>query len=251
MKFNLQRSTVKAPLSLSTLLLPGASYPAKVYREYKVPPGEWEMLGNDTVGDCIVAMIAHWLMCITAHTGTMYVPTKEEVLAAYSAMTGYDPAQTDANGNNPTDTGTDIATLMKYMMATGIGGIKILAWADVDIANIEVQKQGIYTFGGILDAALLPQSAIDQFNAKQAWSVVDPDGGSVGGHGFPNFGYGAAGTDGVTWAQLQAMLWAWRLKYLMESAVAITPAWLKNADGLAPNMMNLDALQAALDAIKA
>lgn len=249
MKFNLQRSTIKAPFALKTILLPDATPPVKLFREYKVPAGQWGMLGNNTVGDCIVAMIGHWLMCITEHTGTMYIPTVEEILAAYTTITGYDPSQTDAQGNNPTDTGTTIAAIMQFMMTTGIGGIKILAWADVDITSIAEQKLGMYGFGGILDAASLPQSAVDQFNAGTTWAPVDPDGGIVGGHGFPNFGYGFTGTTGVTWAKLQQMLWTWRLKYLMESAVAITPAWLKNADGLAPNMMNLDALNALLKTI--
>jgi hypothetical protein len=68
---NISRSTVKAPLSLSAFLLPGAQYPAKVYREYKVPSDAWGELGNDTVGDCVIAMIGHFLMCVTAHTGNM------------------------------------------------------------------------------------------------------------------------------------------------------------------------------------
>jgi hypothetical protein len=243
---SISKSRVKAPLSLSSFLLPDAGYPAKVYREYKVPEGEWQELGNDTIGDCIVAMIGHWLMLVTAHTGKMYTPTAEEIVRAYSAITGYDPSKTDAQGNNPTDTGTDIATIMQYMKTTGIGGIKIINWADVNIKDPIEQRKGIYAFGGILDAAYLPQSAVTQTQHGKAWSVTKHDGGILGGHGFPNFGYGVEGTDGVTWAKLQQIQWAWRLKYIMESAAAITPAWLDAASGLAPNMMDLDALNKAL-----
>lgn len=244
---HLHRSAVKAPFSLKQITIPGVAVPAKVYREYKIPTDVWAqtMDGNDTVGDCIIAMIAHWIMCITAHTGTMIVPTQAECLAAYSAITGYDPNATpDKDGNNPTDNGTTISDLMQYMMSTGIAGVKILAWGDVDITNIEEQKLGIYAFGGTLDAANLPQSAVDQFNANQSWSVIPDDGGIVGGHGFVNLGFGSMGTDGVSWAKLIAMLWPWRLKYMMETAVAITPAWFKA--GIAPNSLNMDALNAIL-----
>ena len=39
--------------------------PAKVYWEYKVPVGAWQMFGNDTIGDCTCACIAHMLMLVT------------------------------------------------------------------------------------------------------------------------------------------------------------------------------------------
>jgi hypothetical protein len=41
-------------LQLSKYTAALAPTPAKVYWEYKVPPGEWGMMGNDTVGDCEV-----------------------------------------------------------------------------------------------------------------------------------------------------------------------------------------------------
>ena len=48
--------------------------PKKVYWEYKIPDDAWQMFGNDTIGDCTCACIAHMLMLVTAHTGKMVVP---------------------------------------------------------------------------------------------------------------------------------------------------------------------------------
>jgi hypothetical protein len=243
-------STTWAPIRLRDIVTPGYTFPAKVYREYKVPASQWGMLGNDTVGDCIVAMIIHWLMCITAHTGTMITLTTQEAVTIYSAISGYDPnAPLDAQGNNSTDTGLTIAQLMQYMMSTGIRGLKITAWADVDITNPDEQKYGMYTFGGTLDAVNLPDSAMQQFNDDQAWSVLPDDGGIDGGHGIVGLGYGRLGTDDVTWAKLQEITWQWRLKYLMECAVAITPAWISQATQTAPNGLNMPVLMAKIAAL--
>src|SRR6202142_4151114 len=82
-------------LRLSRYLLAGATGlptpPLKLWREYRVPPSGWGMMGNDTIGDCTCAAIAHMVMLMTAHTGTMISPTLEDTLAVYSAVTGYYP----------------------------------------------------------------------------------------------------------------------------------------------------------------
>src|ERR1700690_4287507 len=87
-------------LQLSKYTAALAPTPVKVYWEYGVK-GPWGMLGNDRVGDCEIARIAHMLMLFTAHTGSMVIPTLDEVIAVYSAITGYDPA-TGANDNGAT-----------------------------------------------------------------------------------------------------------------------------------------------------
>src|SRR5580698_5360811 len=128
-----------------TTTLPATLPPApeKVWREYKVPPSLWGMLGNDTIGDCTCAAIAHFLMLVTAHTGTMVTPSVSDVLSVYSAVSGYDPA-TGANDN-----GAAITDVLEYWRTTGISGHKILAWAAIDPTNIPEVKQGIWLFGGV------------------------------------------------------------------------------------------------------
>ena len=63
-------------------------------------------------------------------------------------------------------------------------------------------------------------------------------------------GYGAAGCTCVTWGQLQQMSWPWFLKYCDEAYAEIALDWL-NANGEAPNSLNIDALTADLNALKA
>lgn len=238
--------TKNAPLLLAKYFLKDiAPAPEKVYREYKIPPDAWGMFGNDTIGDCTCACIAHILMLVTAHTGKLVIPDESDVIAAYSAVSGYDPI-TGANDN-----GAEIPDVLNYWMNTGLAGHKILAWADIDYTNEEAQKQGIYIFGATDDAVQLPNSAMDQFQADQAWVVEADDGGIDGGHSIPRFGYGSGGASCVTWAKTQPGSWDWWAKYLLESSVVITQDWINQATGLAPNTLDMDALQADLKALKA
>jgi hypothetical protein len=202
------------------------------------------MFGNDTIGDCTCAAIAHMLMLVTAHTGTMVTPNPADVIALYSKASGYDPA-TGANDN-----GADLPTVLNLWMTDGLAGHKILAWGDIDPKSQLRQQQGIYVFGATDDAVELPSSAMDAFEAGQAWTnYTDQD--IEGGHSIPRFGYGAEGATCVTWAKTQQGTWQWWLNYLSECCVVVTQDWVNNATGLAPNTMNMDALNAALEAIKA
>lgn len=218
--------------------------PEKVWREYKVPPNLWGMYGNDTIGDCTCACIAHMLMLVTSHTGTMVTPTKDEVIAAYSAVTGYDP-KTGLNDN-----GAAITDVLNYWMNTGISGHKILGWAAIDPTNITAVKQAIWLFGGVDIGVNLPNSAMNQFNSNQPWSILPNDGGIDGGHSIPNFGYGSEGTNCITWAQRQGMEWDWFQKYCDECYAVITQDWINQATKQTPSGFSLETLQADLAALK-
>lgn len=249
---NPRKKGVVAPILMAKYF--GASLPPapeKVYREYKIPGDAWQMFGNDTIGDCTCACIAHILMLVTAHTGKIVIPTLQDVISTYTAASGYDPKQTDANGNNPTDVGADLPTVLNIWRDTGIAGHKIVQWADIDPTNMENQKHAIHIFAATDDAVQLPNSAMDQFNAGQSFDVLADDGGIDGGHSIPRFGYGADGAKCLTWEKVWGGSWAWWMKYLQESCVVITRDWLSNADGLTPSGFDLDTLVADLKAIAA
>jgi len=225
--------------------------PAKLWREFKIPADAWQMFGNDTIGDCTCAAVAHMLMLVTAHTGTIVIPTLADVVGMYSAVTGYDPTQTQPDGSNPTDNGAAITDILNYWQTTGLAGHKILGWGQIDNTNINLNKLGMYIFAATDIGVQVPASAETQFAAGQAWTPVTPDGGIQGGHSVPNFGEGAQGESCVTWSKRQEMTWDWFTKYGDESYVVVTQDWVNNATGLAPNMLNMDALVADLAAIKA
>jgi hypothetical protein len=224
--------------------------PAKLWREYKIPAGAWGMFGNDTIGDCTCAAVAHMIMLTTAHTGTLVTPVEADIIAAYSAITGYDPNQTQPDGSNPTDNGAAITDVLNYWQTTGIAGHKILGWAAIDQTNLTAIKQAIYLFGGIDLGVNLPQSAMDQTQANLAWTPVS---GSpiIGGHSIPSFGFGSVGGNVITWAERQEYTWEWFTQFCDEAYAVITEDWIDQSSGIAPNTLNLAALQEDLNALKA
>lgn len=219
--------------------------PEKVYWEYKIPDDAWGMFGNDTIGDCTCAAIAHMLMLATAHTGSIVIPTEQDVIAAYSAVSGYNPV----TGQN--DNGAAITDVLNYWQTTGLAGHKIGGWAEIDPQNLEHCELGIYLFGADDIGVNFPNSALQQFNAGQPFNLVSDDGGIDGGHSVPLFGQGSEGMTCVTWAKRQQMGTSWYQKYCDESYVVLTEDWIEAARQVAPNGLNYDALQADLKAIAA
>lgn len=215
--------------------------PSKSYWEYMV--SNWPMMGNDQIGDCTCACAGHMEQNWTAHTFGMQNPRDDQIISAYSAVSGYDPL-TGANDN-----GAAITDVLSYWASTGIAGRKILAWAEIDQANLDAVKQAIFLFGGIDIGFSVPQSAMDQFDAGQSWTVI-PQSSIEGGHSVPILGYGSAGCTCVTWAKLQPMTWDFFKTYCDEAYAIITQDWLTKAQTTPIAGLDLNALQADLSALK-
>lgn len=218
---------------------------AKVYREYKTPDLAKQMYGNDQYGDCVWAMLANFVILTTVHTGTIVIPTVEEVLKGYSDVTGFDPT-TGANDN-----GTAITDALAYMQSTGLAGHKILAWAQIDHSNLQHRQLGAQLFGATLVGVQLPSSAMDQFNAGSNWEV-DPESQIEGGHAILRPGYGSEGDDYVTWAKWdQKASSDWSAQYVDEEYVAITNDWFNLMTQHTPGGLDLATLEQDLKALTA
>jgi hypothetical protein len=225
--------------------------PEKIFLEYKVDPSTIGMFGNDECGDCVLAMLAHWLMLITAHTGKMIVPTLQDALGWYTALTGYDPKQTDANGNNPTDQGCAVTDALNFWQSTGICGHKIAGWMKLDPTNAVQRKQGLWMFLGVGTGVQLPNNAQQQFTNGETWTVTRNSPG-LNGHAILQAGEGAEGRDFQTWGKGdQKATHAWGDKYEDEAYVILTPDLIEEANGKSPFGFDYDALTAALKEIAA
>jgi hypothetical protein len=203
--------------------------------------GVWGELGNDAVGDCTFAGPGHLEMLWTADSGTEFNPTTEQVLADYSAVTGYNPADPS------TDQGADMLTVMNYWRQTGIAGHKIYSFMTIGSSAMAEVKSAIAFFGGANIGVQLPQSAMDATNAGEPWSVTDDD-NILGGHCVILSAYDADGLTCVTWGQEQKLTWGWLQKYCDEAYCALSPDWI-GANGLAPSGFNLTQLQSDLASI--
>jgi hypothetical protein len=159
--------------------------------------GKWFVFENDWVGDCTVAACGHLIMDWTANANTEIVPTNWQIINAYSAITGYNPADTDAQGNNPTDTGADCLTVLGYWINHGIAGQKLAAYAAISPTNLGEFQASVYLFGGAYVGVQLPQSALDAVNTGLPWTNI-ADKKIVGGHCIPIVAYDANGFTCVT-----------------------------------------------------
>jgi hypothetical protein len=207
------------------------------------------VMGNDILGDCALAAPGHMIQCWTADSGTQVIIPDAEIIAAYSAVTGYVP------GDPSTDNGSVMLDVLKYWQQTGIGGHKIAAFATLDPGHEMQLKQAIYLFGGVDIGAALPLATQAQgFEWKLSISgdqgSVDP--GSWGGHSVPIIGYDADGLIGISWGQRFRCSWDWWRTYTDESyAVLSQEDWADGVSGKAPSGVDFAALQVDLTAVTA
>ena len=231
-------------LYLSRYLAPGTlpSPATKVYREYKTPDAAKQMFGNDQYGDCVWAMFANALISSTVHTGAGVIPTLAEVLAGYSAVTGFNAGPPPTNDN-----GTSMTDALAYMKTTGLAGHKILAWAAIDSSNLIHRHLGVDLFNGTLVGVQLPDNAQDQFSAGQSWELTQPPDPEEG-HAIFHPGYGSLGGDYVTWAKWdQKASSAWEAACIDEEYVIITEDWFDQVTKKTPGGLDLALLESDLN----
>lgn len=176
---------------------------------------DWQMLLNDQLGDCTFAGVGHKVAGDTRYgQGVTTEVTDQDVLTGYEAVGGYRP------GDASTDNGCVMQDVLKYWQKTGVGGHRIVAYAKVDISNLDELKQAIATFGQVYAGFNFPDTAMTQFNNGQPWDVVK-GAKNEGGHCVTIGAYDATGLDVVTWGKRQRMTWAFFKKYFDEVWVVL------------------------------
>ncbi len=204
----------------------------------------WTMMDNDTVGDCTCAAAGHLIMAWTAMAKAPVIPSADQILAAYEAISGYNPA------NPQSDVGAACLSVLNYWKKNGIAGNNIGAFAEINVENSGYIKDALYIFNGVYIGLQLPLSAESQYAGGQPWSVTsgkNSRAGSWGGHCVPIVAYDANYLYCVTWGSIQKMTWGFFDEYCDEAYCIIDPAYL--ASGKTIEGFNLAQLQADLKAI--
>ncbi len=234
---------------LGAIALPAP--PVAVDYSPKGQPALALIFGNETLGDCVIAMIMHLLAVLTGNAGKLYTATMAQVIAYYSAIGGYVP------GDPSTDQGCDEVTAMNYLKTTGFpDGTKLAGWVAIDATNQTLMKQAIDLFeGGIFFAVELPAAWLN--NAPSAngftWDLAGPPDPS-NGHAFLAVGYNAQGVLIDTWGLIGTMTWAAVASYAVQSAggaayVVLATDQLGLGQTKAPNNIDWPTLIAYFDAI--
>lgn len=191
----------------------------------------WDgMLGNDTVGDCVVAGAGHETILWNTEASKTVTITTQNAISDYSAITGYNPD--DPNS----DKGTDMTVAAKYRQKIGVvdqtnARHQIGAYLAITPGNKEEIKQAIHLFSDVGIGIEFPASAMTQFNEGKTWTVVS--GSKIeGGHYVPAVGYDSLYVYVVTWGKIQKCSWDFIEKYMDEGLVYISQEMLTNNKSL-------------------
>ena len=222
---------VKLANHMSAAKLP----PTPAVVDYASKVRAWPGYMNDQISDCTAAGMAHTIQAWTAYTKGLVTLPNSAVLGLYEAF-GYVP------GQPRTDQGAVEQDVLHYVQQHGVGGHKILAFAQVNHQNPDEMKTALNLFGSLYLGAGMPQSAMEQTDAGQPWSVET--GSPVeGGHCFvaQRWDTAAAPMQVVTWGRLQRATIEWWMQYGLEAWVMISEDWF-NANGMSGSGIELPEL---------
>lgn len=206
----------------------------------------WDVLGNDVHGNCVWAGAGHETMLWNAEGGRTITVTTRNVLDAYAAVTGFDPAEPT------TDRGTDMEFAARYRRTTGIvdsdgNRHTVAAYAGLAVGDLDELALAAYLFGAVGIGFAVPAYSERQFHQGRPWDVTtdpDVDDTILGGHYVPVVGRDADGNFlVVTWGRLQPMTPAFYRKYNDESIVYFTDEMLsggKSPEGFDDNQLRAD-----------
>jgi hypothetical protein len=214
---------------------PPASYDvlAKVYKNLNTsnPKTLFPMDGNDTLGDCTIAALAHAVTTYRGLVNEKQIMAKQAVVKLYMHLTG------------GVDSGLKELDVLNYWQSNLVGGDKILAFTSIDEKNHTHVQQSIQLFGGVYLGFQVQQNCIQEFNARKPWT---PGPLTQDGHAVFAVAYNSLGVTVLTWGNTQIATWAW-WDECVDEAYAILPPEANNAD-FAPGF-NIAQLQADLAAV--
>ena len=201
---------------------------------------QWQMLGNESWGDCFWAGSAHETMLLRADAATGQPSfTTQNVLSDYAAATGF--ANTDA-----TDQGTDMQQGCAYRQKTGIVddvGVrhKIDIYTSLRVGDLSQLALATFMFGVVGVGVELPSDAEDQFSRGEVWDVTSGT-SSIGGHYLPCCGRNSQGNYlFISWGRLQAATPRW-VQQCNDESVAYLSLERLRSNGFSPQGYNESAL---------
>jgi hypothetical protein len=206
---------------------------------YKFFSGDWGILANDEIGDCVFAGAGHEHMLWESEAGNQVVFPVQNIIRAYSDVTGYSPSNSDS------DNGTNVRLALRYRRNVGIFDSnnqvhKLDSFLQIHNKNIQEMKTALFLFDAVGIGINFPSTAMGQFQNGQPWDVVS--GSSIeGGHYVPIVGYDENFIYVVTWGQIQRMTYAFYNQYNDEAWAILSQDFLKN--GKSPDGFDFETLK--------
>jgi hypothetical protein len=223
------------PVGLSDLTYYVAGSLPKPPPQVPVPIyASWDMLGNDTHGDCGVAGLEHGFEAdATIAAVAEKFPTAQQAIAYYEKYTGGQ------------DRGVVLSAYLAYVRQHGYYGHKIDSYAPVAVHDIPTLQSAIFSYGFAYTGIAVTASMQRAFAEHQPWTTDVLSSPVVGGHCIPLVGYDDQFLYAITWGGVQAITYPlWH--YISSEAWAVVTGEFvaRNGDGRG---VSLDALRADLD----
>jgi hypothetical protein len=196
----------------STLAAPPASYDAlpRVYQKLNTadPTKLFPMDGNDSLGDCTIAALAHAATTYHGLIGKQKIMSKPAVVKLYFHLTG------------GIDSGLNELDVLNYWRQHSASSDKILGYASIEPKNHVHIKQAIQLFGGAYIGFQVQQNCLEEFDAHQPWTP-----GPLTQHGHAVFAvaYDSHGVTVLTWGNTQKATWAWWDECVDEAYAILSP----------------------------
>jgi hypothetical protein len=152
---------------------------------------------NDTLGDCVIAGMAHVVGVLTGNSGAKpFVYSNQQIVTLYSAIGGYVP------GNPATDQGCDEQTALNYWENNGapVGAHKIAGWLAVEGTDAAEVRTALWLFENLYFGMELPDKWITPFPSASGftWDAAGPPNPN-NGHCVVGVGYTAQGVAIDSW----------------------------------------------------
>ena len=189
------------------------------------------MDGNDTLGDCTIAAVAHAVTTYRGLVGKEKIMATKAVVKLYMHLTG------------GVDSGLNELDVLNYWRQHTVSGDKILAYTTVDPKNHTHIQQAVALFGGVYLGFQVQQDCVRDFDAGKPWT---PGPLTNDGHAVFVVGYDQDYVTVLTWGNTQQATWDW-WDECVDEAYAIIPPEAKKPD-FAPGF-DLKQLEADLDAV--
>jgi hypothetical protein len=176
------------------------------------------MDGNDTLGDCTIAALAH---AITLNQG--FIKKKPKIMSTAQVVKLY------YHLTGGVDSGLAELNVLNYWRQHKVSADQILAYISVDPKNHEHVQQAAQIFGSVYLGFQVQAQCLQEFNAHKPWT---PGRLTKDGHAVLAVGYDPKGLTMLTWGSSQEGTWAW-WDECVDEAYAIVPPEAKNP-GFAP-----------------
>lgn len=190
---------------------------------------DWQVLGNDTKGDCGVAGLEHGFMADASITGQREsFPGSQDAISYYLRYTGGQ------------DTGVVLSQYLAYVRKNGYYGHTVRAYAPIGVHDVPTLQFAIWAYGFAYTGIAVTEGMQQAFAEGKPWTTATLASNVLGGHCVPLVGYDDTYLYPVTWGRVQAVTYAaWH--YMSDEAYAVISGELADGDGRGVSFAALEA----------